>query len=85
VKSQPKFFGEKERQRQKRNFRRLKMTYEEKLKWLGRLFSNDPSVRRQAMEEDIPQPLFQTGEEFGKAIDEWLAGSYTEQQGKTDG
>lgn len=54
------------------------MTYEEKLKWLGRLFSNDPSVRRQAMEEDISQPLFQTGEELGKAIDEWRVHQHTE-------
>ena len=52
---------------------KLKMTYEEKQKWLERIFSNDPAVRRKAMEENIPRPLFETGEELGKAIDELLA------------
>ena len=61
------------------------MTYQEKLEWLGRLFSNNPAVRREAMDEGIPQPLFQTGEELGKAIDECLAGSYTEQRTNKDG
>jgi len=61
------------------------MTYQEKLEWLERLFSNDPAVRRKAMDEDVPQPLFQTGEELGKALDEWLAGPYTEQRTNKDG
>jgi hypothetical protein len=49
------------------------MIHEERLRWLERLFSNDPEVRRKAMEENIPQPLFETGKELGKAIDELLA------------
>jgi len=49
------------------------MDYQEKVKWLERIFSNDPRVRRKAMEENVPQPLFETGEELGKAIDELLA------------
>jgi hypothetical protein len=51
----------------------VKMDYREKVKWLERIFSNDPEVRRKAMEENVPQPLFETGEELGKAIDDLLA------------
>jgi len=51
----------------------LKVNYEEKLKWLERIFSNDPRVRRKAMEENLPQPVFETGEELRKAIDDLLA------------
>jgi hypothetical protein len=51
----------------------MKMDYQEKVKWLERIFSNDPGVRRKAMEEDLPQPLFESGQELGKAIDELLA------------
>lgn len=61
------------------------MTYQDKLDWLGKLFSNNPVVHREAMDEDVPQPLFQTGEELGKAIDECLAGSYMEQPTNKDG
>lgn len=49
------------------------MDHQEKVKWLERIFSNDPGVRRKAMEENLPQPLFETGEELGKAIDDLLA------------
>ena len=46
------------------------MTYEEKVKWLEGIFSNDPKVRSLAMGENIPQPLFETVEGFGRALDE---------------
>jgi hypothetical protein len=49
------------------------MTYQEKLSWLERLFSDDRLVREQAREERVPQPLFGSGEELGKAIKELLA------------
>jgi hypothetical protein len=53
--------------------REVKMDYQEKVRWLERIFSNDPLVRRRAMEENLPQPLFESREEFRKAIDELLA------------
>ena len=62
----------------------MKMTCEEKLKWLERLFNNDPAMRRKAMEENIPQPLFETGEELGEAIDELIA-DFRREQRKEDG
>jgi len=58
------------------------MTYEEKLKWLERLFSNDPSVRKKAMEDNVPPPLFETGEELGRAIDELLAALYVRREAR---
>lgn len=48
------------------------MDYQEKVKWLERVFSNDPRIRRKAMEENLPQPLFETREELGKAINDLL-------------
>ncbi|MDI6815214.1 MAG: hypothetical protein QMC90_03960 [Dehalococcoidales bacterium] len=54
-------------------FTEVNMTYEEKVKWLERVFSNDPEVRRKAMGENLPQPVFETGEKLGTAIDELLA------------
>ena len=51
---------------------------------MERVFSNDPVVRREAMEENIPQPLFENGEELREAIDELLAGSHMKQHEKKD-
>lgn len=44
------------------------MTYQEKLHWLRMIFSNDPRVRTEAMSTEIPQPLFESQEEFDKAL-----------------
>ena len=44
------------------------MTYQEKLAWLRRIFSNDPQVRTEAMNTEIPQPLFDSQEDFDKAL-----------------
>jgi len=46
------------------------MTYQEKLDWLGKLFSNDPGIRAEAMSAEIPQPLFESQEDFAKALEE---------------
>ena len=45
-----------------------KMTYQEKLAWLRKIFSNDPGVRAEAMSTEIPQPLFESQEDFAKAL-----------------
>ena len=44
------------------------MTYQEKLNWLKKIFSNDPRVRAEAMSTEIPQPLFDSQEDFDKAL-----------------
>ena len=46
------------------------MTYQEKLAWLGKIFSNDPQVRAEAMNTEIPQPLFEFQEDFARALEE---------------
>lgn len=40
-----------------------------KVDWLRKIFSNDSQVRYGAMVEDIPQPLFESGEALREAID----------------
>lgn len=45
------------------------MTFEEKVQWLNKLFSNSPTVRKEAMEQDVPQPVFESDEELSKALD----------------
>ena len=46
------------------------MNYEEKVKWLERIFSNDPKVRQEAVEKEPPQTIFETDEELGKALND---------------
>ncbi len=46
------------------------MTDQEKLDWLRKIFSNDPRVRAEAMSTKIPQPLFNSQEDFAKALEE---------------
>ncbi len=45
-------------------------SYQEKLTWLRKIFSNDPQVRAEAISTEIPQPLFESQEEFTKALEE---------------
>ena len=45
-----------------------RMTYQEKLDWLEKIFSNDPRVRAEAMNTEIPQPLFESQDNFAKAL-----------------
>ena len=44
------------------------MTYQEKLDWLRKIFSNDPTVRAEAMNTEVPQPLFESQEDFARAL-----------------
>ena len=46
------------------------MSFEAKVDWLERVFSNDVAVRQQAMDERLPEPLFETHEEFINALKE---------------
>ena len=46
------------------------MTYQEKLSWLRMIFNNDPRVRAEAMNAEIPQPLFESQEDFTRALEE---------------
>ena len=47
-----------------------RMTYKEKLNWLRRIFSNDPGIRAEAINTEIPQPLFDSQEDFARALEE---------------
>ena len=46
------------------------MTYQEKLDWLRKIFSSDPGIRDEAMSAEIPQPLFDSREDFARALKE---------------
>ena len=46
------------------------MTWREKLDWLRKIFSNDPAVRAEAMNTEVPQPLFESQEDFAEALKE---------------
>ncbi|GAI60273.1 unnamed protein product [marine sediment metagenome] len=46
------------------------MTYQEKLDWLRKIFSNDPRVRAEAMNAKIPQPLFEFQDDLATALKE---------------
>ena len=46
------------------------MTYQEKLDWLRKIKSNDPGIRAEAMSTEIPQPLFESQEDFARALKE---------------
>lgn len=48
------------------------MSLEEKVKWLAKLFSSSPEVRRQALDEDVSQPVFETNEELLEALDKLI-------------
>ena len=56
------------------------MTYKEKLVWLRKIFSNDPRVRAEAMSAEIPQPLFESQEDFAKALEDLENGQLLEGQ-----
>jgi len=59
------------------------MTYQEKLTWLRKIFSNDPRVRVEAMSAEIPQPLFESQEDFARALKDLGNGQLLE--GQADG
>ena len=46
------------------------MTYQEKLDWLRKIFSNDPRIRAEAMSAEIHQPLFESQEDFARALED---------------
>lgn len=52
------------------NSAEAKVTHQEKLNWLRKIFSNDPRVRAEAMSTEIPQPLFDSREDFTRALKE---------------
>ena len=59
------------------------MTYHEKLAWLRKIFSNDPRVRAEAMNTEIPQPLFESQADFAMALKDLENGQLLE--GQVDG
>ena len=46
------------------------MTLEEKVSWLEQIFSNDSTIRDNAMKQELPQPMFNSNEELDKALEE---------------